>query len=125
MISSISALTKSKFIGRTELARLAIDIEQKKVKETVGIQDQCASAFGGFVLINANKEGVTPRRFLVRKEYQEYIESSLLMGFTGIQRFSNLASKKVDQSIKSIDNFSKLKELEEISLKGIEAFGKE
>ena len=82
LINSINALTKERFLGRNELAKLAIDIEQNKTGETIGIQDQCASAFGGFVLINANKEGITPRRFLVRKEYQKYIESSLLMGFT-------------------------------------------
>ena len=74
LINSINALTKERFLGRNELAKLAIDIEQNKTGETIGIQDQCASAFGGFVLINANKEGITPRRFLVRKEYQKYIE---------------------------------------------------
>ena len=125
LISSLCALTKGQFLGRTELARLAINIEQNKVLETVGIQDQCASAFGGFVLINANKEGVTPRRFLVRKEYQKYIESSLLIGFTGIQRNSNISSVKVNKSLKSNHNLEKLNELQEISQKGIEAFGKE
>lgn len=125
LISSITAITKSKFLGRTELARLAIDIEQNKALETVGIQDQCASAFGGFVKINANKEGVTPRRFLVRKEYQEYIESSLLMGFTGIQRSSQNAAFKVKQSLETTANNEKLKELQEISQKGIVAFEKE
>ena len=125
LISSLSALTEGRFIGRTELAKLAINIEQNKALETVGIQDQCASAFGGFVLINANKEGVSPRRFLVRKEYQQYIESSLLMGFTGIQRYSHLASEKVNHSLKEIENVEKLNELQEISQKGIEAFGNE
>ena len=125
LINSINALTKERFLGRNELAKLAIDIEQNKTGETIGIQDQCASAFGGFVLINANKEGITPRRFLVRKEYQKYIESSLLMGFTGIQRYSHVASEKINKSLKSEENFSKLNELKEISQKGIEAFGKE
>ena len=125
LISSLCALTKGKFLGRTELAQLAINIEQNKVLETVGIQDQCASAFGGFVLINANKEGVIPRRFLVRKEYQKYIETSLLIGFTGIQRNSNISSVKVNKSLKMSENLEKLNELQEISKKGIEAFGKE
>ena len=125
LISSLCALTKGQFLGRTELAKLAINIEQNKVFETVGIQDQCASAFGGFVLINANKEGVTPRRFLVRKEYQKYIESSLLIGFTGIQRNSNISSVKVNKFLKMNENLEKLNELQEISQKGIEAFGKE
>ena len=122
LINSISALTKERFLGR---AKLAIDIEQNKTGETIGIQDQCASAFGGFVIINANKEGVTPRRFLVRKDYQKYIESSLLMGFTGIQRYSQIASKQINKSLQCEKNLQKLNELEEISQKGIEAFSKE
>ena len=83
LISSLSALVKSEFLGRTKLANLAIDIEQNDIGETIGVQDQCASAFGGLVHIHADKEGIKPKRFLVRKEYQEYLEYSLLMGFTG------------------------------------------
>ena len=67
LINSLCALTKGRFLGRTELANLAIDIEQNKVLETVGIQDQCASAFGGFVLINANKHGITPLWLILYK----------------------------------------------------------
>ncbi len=122
LISSICALTQEKYIGKTELARLAIDVEQTKTGETIGIQDQCAAAFGGFVHITANKEGVTPRRFLVRKDYQKYIESSLLIGFTGIQRYSNHSSKKVDKYLKCSNHLEKLNELQEISERGIEVF---
>ena len=75
LISSLSALVKSQFLGRTKLAKLAIDIEQNEIGETIGVQDQCASAFGGLVHIQADKGGVKPKRFLVRKEYQSYIES--------------------------------------------------
>ena len=125
LISSLSALVKSEFLGRTKLANLAIDIEQNEIGETIGVQDQCASAFGGLVHIHADKEGVKPKRFLVRKEYQEYLESSLLMGFTGKQRFSSLASKKVNKAIQSENYLNKLEELHEISQKGIEAIGSE
>ena len=125
LISSLSALVKSEFLGKTKLANLAIDIEQNTIAETIGVQDQCASAFGGFVHIQADKEGIKPRRFLVRKEYQKYIESSLLMGFTGIQRYSSISSNKVKNSLEDERNLEKLNELHEISSKGIEAFGKE
>lgn len=125
LIASINALTQNKFIGKTELANLAIDIEQNKISETIGVQDQCASAFGGFIHIDADKEGVKPRRFLVREEYQKYIESSLLMGFTGKQRFSSVASKKVNKALIQEKNESKLDELKDINTKAIEAFGNE
>ncbi len=125
LISSLSALTKREFIGRTKLANLAIDIEQNNIGEIIGIQDQCASAFGGIVHIKADKSGVRPKQFLITKEYQKYIESSLLMGFTGNQRFSSTISFKINKEIKNNSNIEKLKELNEITAKGIKAFGKE
>ena len=62
LILSLCAMN-GKFMGRTQLAEAAIDLEQNAMKEKVGIQDQCAAAFGGIVLIDADKEGVRPRRF--------------------------------------------------------------
>ena len=125
LISSLSALVKREFLGRTKLAKLAIDIEQNDIGETIGVQDQCASAFGGLVHIQADKEGVKPKRFLVRKDYQNYIESSLLMGFTGRQRFSSIASNKVNDALRNKNNIKNLEELHQVSHEGIIAFGKE
>ena len=95
------------------------------MNENVGIQDQCAASFGGLVYINADKEGVKPRRFLCKPEYLNYIESSLLMGFTGIQRFSSVASKKVTAAINKREYQERLNELYQISQEGIDAFAKE
>tara|TARA_Y100001968_G_C19445596_1_gene765219 strand:- start:3754 stop:4740 length:987 start_codon:yes stop_codon:yes gene_type:complete len=125
LISSLSALVSSKFLGREKLANLAIDIEQNKIGEIIGVQDQCAAAFGGFVLIRADNEGIKPRRFLISKDYQKYIESNLLMGFTGIQRYSSVSSKKIKNALEDGSNNEKLNELNDINIKGIEAFGDE
>lgn len=125
LISSLTALTKRKFIGRTELANLAIEIEQNNIGEIIGVQDQCASAFGGIVHIHADKQGIKPKQFIITKEYQTYIESSLLMGFTGTQRLSSTLSNKINNELKKQNNFKKLQELNQISLEGINSFGKE
>ena len=47
------------------------------------------------------------------------------MGFTGVQRFSQLGSKKMNKSLQCNENFDKLNELQEISQKAIELFGSE
>ncbi len=125
LISSLSVLTKKEFLGRTKLAKLAIDIEQNNIGEIIGVQDQCASAFGGLVHIYADKQGVRPKQFLVNEDYKEYIESSLLMGFTGNQRLSSTISFKINREINNQNNISKLLELKEITSQGIESFGKE
>ncbi len=124
LIASLCALN-GRYLGRTELAKEAIAIEQNEMGEDVGFQDQCAAAFGGLTLIDADKSGIKPRRFICNKEYIKLIESSLLMGFDGGHRFSSVATEKIKKAINQSTNEKYLDELYDLSLKGIEAFGKE
>ena len=125
LISSLNALSQNKILSENDLAKMAIDIEQNHIGETIGVQDQCASAYGGFVQINAGQKDIEIKRISVNSDYQEYIESSLLMGFTGKQRFSSIASKKIDKALRTSKNADKLQELHEISQKGIDSILKE
>ena len=124
LISSLKGLD-GKYIGREALANAAINLEQNQMGEMVGFQDQCAAAFGGLVIIEGDAEGIRPRKFISKKEYTEYICSSLLMGFDGIERFSNIASRKIDDFITKKNSESLMHELSEISNKGIDLFGNE
>ena len=54
----------------------------------MGIQDQCAAAFGGLLLIEADSESINPRKFISRKEYINYICDNMLLGFDGVERYS-------------------------------------
>ena len=57
-----------KEINPYELAKISYDIEKKKLNETVGVQDQIATSFGGFYLLSIPNE----------------FELSLLYGYWGI-----------------------------------------
>ena len=114
---------QGKFIGRTELALKAIDLEQNIIKENVGFQDQCASAFGGLVLIDANKNSISPRPFITRKDYQDYFCECILMGFDGVQRYSGVAAQKTISKIQNRDLI--LQDLAELTELGIKAFSSE
>ena len=74
------------------------------MKENVGIQDQCAAAYGGLVYIEADKESIRPRKFVTRKEYINYICENTLLGFDGKERFSGICSAKTKTSIKRKTN---------------------
>jgi len=124
LINSLSALS-GQFMGRTQLAKQSINLEQNAMKEKVGFQDQCASAFGGIVLIDADLQAIQPRRFVSRPEYIVYITENLLMGFDGIERFSAVASKQFTSAIVNKKHESLLYELADISDSGISAFGAE
>lgn len=124
LINSLVALDGN-FLGRAALANASIKLEQGAMAERVGFQDQCAAAFGGFVMIDADKQGIKPRTFIARSEYTDYISDNLLMGFDGIERYSSVASSKISKSISNPTNDSFLKELSDISNAGITAFGNE
>lgn len=124
LINSLNALSGT-YMGRNQLAESSIKLEQDVMNEKVGFQDQCAAAFGGLVLIEADKQGINPRRFVSRSEYIEYIQSNLLMGFDGIQRYSGIASHQISAAIEN-DLFSQpMSQLSEISSIGVKAFGDE
>ena len=124
LINSLNALN-GKYMGRNELAESSIRLEQEVMKEKVGFQDQCAAAFGGLVLIEADRQGINPRKFVSRNEYIEYITGNLLMGFDGIQRYSGVASGQISSAIKNKLFSDSMNQLSEISSLGVKAFGDE
>lgn len=124
LVNSLNALN-GKILSKSNLALEAIKIEQYHIKETVGFQDQCAAAFGGLTLIDADSNGIRPRKYIARKDYTDYIMDGLLLGFNGTYRFSGTAADKTSSSIKSNNYTHLLQELSDLSLSGIRAFSSE
>lgn len=96
--------------GRATLADQAIAVEQRILKETVGIQDQIECAWGGLNVIKITQDGeynVTP--ILLSDEMREWVESNLVLVFTDLQRYATeIASAQVaednDEKIHKIVN---------------------
>lgn len=74
--------------SKRQLADGAIYLERTLCDEDGGIQDQIASAFGGFNRIDFSADGytVTPINFCTGKK--EQLEENLMLFFTGLSRFS-------------------------------------
>lgn len=106
-VGLIKALSKLKNLNlsKTELASKAIMIEQKILKEAVGCQDQIFASFGGFNMINIQKNGdfkVIPIK--LSKNRQEELENSLVLFFTGIKRKAQDIEKQKIENINNINN---------------------
>lgn len=87
-------------IARYELAQAAIDLEQKKLKETVGCQDQVASTYGGLNVIDFNRDGtfdVTP--IDLSDEQRDEFERRLMVFYTGTSRLSTTLAKQLVDNI--------------------------
>jgi D-glycero-alpha-D-manno-heptose-7-phosphate kinase len=87
-------------IERRELAQAAIDLEQNKLKEAVGCQDQVASAYGGFNVIRFRPDGgFSVEPIDLTDAQREEFERRLVVVYTGTSRLSSSLSKQL------IDNF--------------------
>jgi D-glycero-alpha-D-manno-heptose-7-phosphate kinase len=76
------------------LATEAIHFEREVLKETVGYQDQIASAFGGLNLMNFRKDGSWSVRELHLPESKvRELEERIVLLYTGVMRFSSDVSK--------------------------------
>ncbi|MFA5205374.1 MAG: kinase [Lentisphaeria bacterium] len=98
LLQSVMAL-EGRYIGKDELARKAIYVEQQLIRENVGSQDQMFAAHGGLNRINflPNGEMVLDPVILPPERLARF-ESSLLLYYTGISR---LASEVVAEQIRN------------------------
>lgn len=101
-VSAIHALSalKGEYLSKKQIAQKAIFIEQIKLKENVGSQDQISTAFGGFNKISFKKDlDFTVENFLTKEKIDKLNKSTFLV-YTGIQRKSNLIEKEKISKIK-------------------------
>ena len=93
---------------KSQLAHDAIEIEQRRIGEAVGSQDQTAAAFGGFNRINFGgyrELEVTP--LTISTEKMRNLQDHLILFFTGFSRnASDIAQKQIENTS------SKTKELD-------------
>ena len=93
MLSALHAL-RGETPSAAQLANEAIEVEQKVLRETVGVQDQIACAWGGLNMIEINKAGnygIIPMTLPV--DHVTALESRLMLFFTGIQRHASEIAK--------------------------------
>jgi D-glycero-alpha-D-manno-heptose-7-phosphate kinase len=87
MINLLNQYFKKKTLTKKELANISINFEQKIIHETVGIQDQIATSYGGFnkIIINEKGDFNLDKIFSKNNSANELMENIYLV-FTGINR---------------------------------------
>jgi D-glycero-alpha-D-manno-heptose-7-phosphate kinase len=100
-VGLLHALTglKGQMLTKRQLAEMAIDIEQNKLAENVGSQDQVSAAFGGFNLIQFQESGFQLRPVTLSAERMHELEGCLMLVFTGISRFASEVAAHQVQNI--------------------------
>lgn len=73
-----------------QLVEMAIELEQVRLKEGVGSQDQVAAAYGGFNIIDFERDGtirVTP--LAISSARSQALQSRLMLFYTGLSRMAS------------------------------------
>ncbi len=98
LLHSLYAL-QGKMCSKAQLAHEGIHIEQERLKETVGSQDQVSVAHGGFNHIVFHQNGeITVRPMILPQDRIEELNSHLMLFYTGIKRTaSNIAQSVVQE----------------------------
>ena len=132
LLHSLYAL-KGKMIPKRQLAAEAIFIEQEKIKEAVGSQDQVAAAFGGLNKILFNeRQGFEVSPAIVYESKLIELQKHLMLFFTGFPRYASvLAAEQIKNMVTNEKPLLKMMQLAYTAVDslcsdndGIERFGK-
>jgi len=112
---------KGTMVTKEQLATDAIHVEQNIIKENVGSQDQIASAYGGFNLVEfGGKKHFDVHPVTIDNKFLEELQNHLMLFFTG---FSRNASEIAGEQIKKTPQKKKeLKKLYALVKDSIEIF---
>ena len=101
VVAMIKAFSESINLGIDDytIAELAYDIERNDCDLAGGKQDQYSATFGGFNYIEFKKESSIVNPLRIKNWFRCELESSLILHFTGVSRYS---SKVIDDQTKSI-----------------------
>jgi len=116
LLSVLSAL-KGRMLSKWELARLAIEVEQDVLKETVGSQDQVSAAFGGFNLIRFDDRGFHVQPVTVSRSRLQQLQDNLLLVYTGISRVAaEVATEQVRNISQKADELRRMRVLVDVAV---------
>jgi D-glycero-alpha-D-manno-heptose-7-phosphate kinase len=92
---------KGKYADKKKLADEAIYLERGPCKESGGLQDQIAAAYGGLNKISFTAGGYQFDPIIISPERKLLLNENLMLFFTGFSRFSFNIAEKTQQMLKS------------------------
>lgn len=98
LLNALYAL-KGSMPTKMQLAAEAIHIEQERIQESVGSQDQVMAAFGGLNRVDFNRGGFQVNPVILSGERLNDIQSHLMLFFTGLSRTASQIAKNQIKAI--------------------------
>ncbi len=112
LLNALHAL-RGEFVGKMELARQAIKVEYELIGDTVGVQDQVATAHGGLNFCTIERDGeICLRPVVISSERTQALQDYVLLFYTGVARAaSNVAATKVKNMAERVTELKRIQGL--------------
>jgi D-glycero-alpha-D-manno-heptose-7-phosphate kinase len=105
---------RGEYVSKMQLAKEAIRLEQDLLKESVGVQDQIAAAFGGFNRIDLSADRYEVHPVIICKERKKKLNDHLMLFFTGFTRIaSQIAKEQINNVRVNLTQLNEMKQLVE------------
>lgn len=95
---------EGKKISKHKLAEEACHIEQERIGERVGSQDQFHAAHGGFNVIEFQEGHIRIRPVVVSRERLQSLQDHLMVFYTGLTRFASEILQEQIEKTKGLSN---------------------
>jgi D-glycero-alpha-D-manno-heptose-7-phosphate kinase len=100
LLNALYAL-KGKMVSKEQLANEAIHIEQVILNERVGVQDQCAAAYGSLNQMTFEASGrISVNPVIVSDQRKGELQKKLIMFYTGVSRYAHQVLEEQIQKTK-------------------------
>jgi len=112
LLNALYAL-KGKMITKRKLALEAIHIEQDRIKENVGSQDQTITTFGGFNKIEfGGEQHIQVQPITLNSEKNQLFQDHLMLFFTGFARTaSQIAGEQIEKTPEKKNELNRIFEM--------------
>ena len=112
LLNALHAL-KGEMVTKKQLALEAIQIEQDRIKENVGSQDQTAATFGGFNQIEfGGEQHIQVKPITLSREKTQLFQDHLMLFFTGFVRTaSEIAGEQIRKTPQRKKELSRMFEM--------------
>jgi D-glycero-alpha-D-manno-heptose-7-phosphate kinase len=109
-VGLVNAIFKfsNKTITKSELAKLACKIEIEQCNKPIGMQDQYATAFGGFNKIEFKKKKIVVKKIKLDKSRLKNFKSKIMMFYTGVNRNADHILQKIKRKKNQFKHYEKL-----------------
>lgn len=112
---------RGEVVSREQLAAEAVHVEQRLIKERVGVQDQYTCAVGGLLHLEMPTDGhVHVRPLTIKPQRLHELEQNLMLLYCGNQRFAHDVLDEQILRTQTGENTASLNELKSLVRRGIE-----